>query len=106
MLRIVRHHDLLAARPDGEARMIPAGTADVEEEVVGIDEEVRAASAMQVIEGGDRGSDQGARAHCAARPADHEAEAVLFAEALEEVDEPDLAVADRDLKRRAAQLSR
>jgi hypothetical protein len=60
---------------------------------------------MNAVEGGHRGRDQGAGAHRAARP-DHETEAVLLAEAVEELDEPYLAIADRDLKRRAAELSR
>jgi hypothetical protein len=87
--------------------MIPERLADVEEEVFGIDEEVRVLGALKVVAGGDRrdGGDQAAGANSAARPPDHDAEAVVLAEAVKEVDEPYLAAFYRDLERRAAQFS-
>jgi hypothetical protein len=85
--------------------MISERLADVEEEVFGIDEEVRVLGALKVVAGGDGGGDQAAGANSAARPPDHDAEAVVLAEAVKEVDEPYLAAFYHDLERRAAQFS-
>ena len=90
-LGLVRHDHLLAARPDVEPRVVAERAADVEEVVVGVDEEVAAARALDVVEGRDRRADQGARADGAAGPAHHEPEPVLLAEALEQVLERDPA---------------
>ncbi len=68
-LRIVLHDHLLAARPDVQASVVAERAADVEEVVVGIDEEVVAAGPLHVVEGGDRGGDEGAGADGAAGPA-------------------------------------
>ena len=50
-LRLVGHDHLLAARQDVQPRVVAARSADVEEVVVGVDEEVAAAGALDVVEG-------------------------------------------------------
>jgi hypothetical protein len=79
---------------------------EVEDVIVGIDEEVRAAGPLDVVEGGDRRGDQRARAEGAAGFGDDHAEPVLLAEPVEQVDQPRLAAGHPDLERRAAQLAR
>jgi hypothetical protein len=60
---------------------------------------------MKIVEGGHRGGDQCAGADTTAGRADHDAEAIVLAEAFKEFDEPHGAASDRDLERRTAQLS-
>jgi hypothetical protein len=57
----------------------------VEEVVVGIDEEVRTAGALEVIEGRDRGGDERAGPQAPTRPADDHTEPIALTEAVEQV---------------------
>jgi hypothetical protein len=86
--------------------MVAERPPEVEGVVVRIDEEVRAAGALEVIEGGDRGGDQRARAQGSARAADDHTEPIVLAEALEQIGQPGLPAGHRDLERLAAQLPR
>ena len=81
----VADHDLLAPRPYVEPRVVAEWPADVEQEVVGVDEEVGAAGALHVVEGGDGRADERARADRSARAAQDHTQPVLLAEALEQL---------------------
>jgi hypothetical protein len=78
--------------------------AHVEEVVVGVDEEVLATGAVDVVEGRDRRRDQRARPDRPAGAAHHHAEPILFAEALEQVLHTPGPAVHADLERGAAQL--
>jgi hypothetical protein len=80
--------------------------ADVEEVVVGVDEEVRPAGALQVIERGDSGADQRAGTHGPAGPPHYEAQAVVLAEALPQLLQGGAPAGYFDRERRALELPR
>ena len=106
LLGRLSHHHFLARRPDVEPGVVAELTADVKEVVVGVDEEVRPAPALDVVEGGDRGRDEGARPDGAARPAQHEAQAVVLGEALEQLLQLGTPATHFDREHRTAELPR
>jgi len=91
-------------RPDVEAVVAAELAPDVEDEVVGIDEEVLAAAALDVVERGHRGEHERAGSDGAARAPDHDPEAVAVAEAREHVGDRGRVAVDGDGERRAAEL--
>jgi hypothetical protein len=76
----------------------------VEDVVVGVDEEVIAARAVEVVERRDRRGDQRARPDGAARPAHHHSQPVLLAEPVEQVPDPGRSAVDANLEGGAPQL--
>ncbi|HEX2125149.1 MAG TPA: alpha/beta hydrolase [Thermoleophilaceae bacterium] len=92
--------------PDVQHRVVAERPADVEEEVVEVDEEVRPAGALNVVEGRDRGGDERTRAHRPAGAPHHDAEPVVLAEAVEQLGARDFPAVERDPERRAPQLFR
>jgi hypothetical protein len=102
--RLGGYDHVLVRGPDVQPRVVAERLPEMEEVVVGIDEEVRTAGALEVVEGRDRRGDQRARSESSARPADDHAEPIALTEALEQVGQPHHPAGNLDLERRTAQL--
>src|ERR687897_830486 len=103
---VLRHDHLLVRRPDVESPVVSEWPPGVEQEVVGVDEEIGPAGALNVVEGGDRRCDERARADSPAGPGQHDAQPVLLPEPLEQLLESGRDAVDLDLEGRAAELAR
>jgi hypothetical protein len=84
-LSIVGHDDLLVRREHVEHRVIAKRPVDVEQEVVGVDEEVAAARPLPVIESRNRREQQRAGSDRAVRVTHDDAEPIPLAEPRQDV---------------------
>jgi hypothetical protein len=93
-------------RPDVEHAVVAEARADVEQEVVGVDEEVFTLGALGVVERRHRGEDQRAGPGRPARMAHDHPEPIPLGEVREDVVEDPRPALHPDRERRAGQLAR